>query len=152
MFLFCYIKDGDFMKNISALVVGCLVSMAIAFIFMPRSGEIENTMTVMNENNTKVFQLGAYKDEKTALDYASKTNSKVFLNDGYYYVYLSILSDSENIEKMINYLNTNNIDTSTKFQEELMKYEELMKQTSSDIAFIELNKRIMNLYEETYED
>lgn len=146
------------MKNISSIAFGSIIAIGIALTLMPRSGEVE-TVPVMNEVTTKVFQIGAYKEKDTALEYALKNNAKVVFNDGYYYIYLSILSDQENIEKMISYLNSNNIyyyiknlDTTSTFKEELVKYEELMKQTSSDIAFIELNKRIMDLYEVAYEN
>lgn len=146
------------MKNIFSLILGSLISILIATLFMPKSGEIES-VPVMKELNTKVFQVGAYEDKTSALEYANKLNAKVVSVDNLYYVYLSILSDQQNIEKMVGYLNSNNIyyyikniETSSSFQEELIKYEELMKQTSSDIAFIELNKRVMELYEGNYEN
>lgn len=146
------------MKNIFSLVLGTLISIFIATLFMPKSGDIEDIPT-MNEFSTKVFQVGAYNDESSANEYAKKVNAKVVEVGGLYYVYLSILSDQENIEHMVKYLNDNNIyyyikniDVTPSFKEELVKYEELMKQTSSDIAFIELNKRIIELYEVEYED
>lgn len=146
------------MKNIFSLLLGSIISIFIATLFMPKSGEVE-TIPVLNELNTKVFQVGAYNDITSALEYANKVNAKVIENEGMYYVYLSILSDQENIEHMVSFLNSNNIyyyikniDTSKEFQDELIKYEELMKQTSSDIAFIELNKRIMEMYEGIYEN
>lgn len=145
------------MKNVFSLILGSLISIFIASLLMPTSSEPE--IPVMNELTTKVFQLGAYEDKVSADEYANKTNAKVVFRDNYYYVYLSILSDQENIDKMVSYLNNNNIyyyikniETNETFQNELIKYEELMKQTSSDIAFIELNKRIMDYYEVTYED
>ena len=82
-------------------------------------------------------------------------NGTVEYDGTYYYVYASILSDSQNIEHMINYLNENNIyyyvkniTASEAFKNELYKYEELMKSTVSDVAFLELNEKILDLYEE----
>lgn len=115
----------------------------------------ENVTPVMSESNTiKAFQVGAFTSKETAEKEALSKSGKVITDGQYYYVYVAILSDQENIDKMINYLDEKNyyyylknINLSSEFKIELSKYEELMKQTTSHIAFLELNKRVLEMYE-----
>ncbi len=44
------------------------------------------------------------------------------------------------------------VNTSEEFKDSLLQYEEMMKRTTSNIAFLELNKRIMDIYEASYEN
>ena len=144
------------MKNIIAVISAIFVSLLLGYAFMGVSKEPqENVTPVMSESNTiKAFQVGAFTSKETAEKEALSKSGKVITDGQYYYVYVAILSDQENIDKMINYLDEKNyyyylknINLSSEFKIELSKYEELMKQTTSHIAFLELNKRVLEMYE-----
>ena len=145
------------MKNVIAAVLAVIVAIGLGSLFIERH-KAEKVNTVMNEvTELKAFQVGAFSNQDAATDLATKLNGKVINGDNLYYVYISVLSDAENIAKMINYLNKNSIyyymktvDASDNFKNELYKYEELMKATTSDIAFWELNKQLINEYEVSY--
>lgn len=143
------------MKNIVAAVLAVSLAVSIGFLFI-KNNEREETITpVINTNGTlKAFQIGAYSTKEAAEDIVSNVGGKVIEGEKLFYVYYTVLSGSHNIEKMINYLDKNNIyyyvknvSASEKFRGELLKYEELMEATKSDIAFQELNKQLINLYE-----
>lgn len=151
-----YIDSGDSMKNLIAAVFAVILAIGIGCLFMKTSATDEEIKTVMNSSGQlKAFQIGAYSSVDAANESALAVNGTVEYDGTYYYVYASILSDSQNIEHMINYLNENNIyyyvkniTASEAFKNELYKYEELMKSTVSDVAFLELNEKILDLYEE----
>ena len=44
------------------------------------------------------------------------------------------------------------INISDTLKDNVFKYEELMKSTTSDVAFLQLNKKILELYGEEYEN
>ncbi len=147
-----------FMKNLFALILGCAISVLIATLFMP-STKTPEEIPVMKEMTVKAIQLGAYQALDSAQAMAEKHHGIVVSDNGYYTVYASILSNEANVAKMMAYLEKDNIyyyvksiSTTEAFNEELKKYEEMMMATTSDIAFQELNKRILDLYEATYED
>lgn len=140
------------MKNIFMVLLGSFFAVAISYLFWGKT----DSVPVMATNNTlKAFQLGAFKDEKSANDLASKYNAKVVSEDDYYYVYYSVLKDEANINKMINcldhkkiYYYIKDVKASDNYKNELTKYEELMKNTTSEIAFTELNKKLISIYSE----
>ncbi len=147
------------MKNLFALILGCVISVLVATLFMPTAKYSEEDIPVMKEITVKAFQLGAYQAMDAAQAMAEKHHGIVVSSNGYYTVYASILSNEANVAKMMAYLEKDNIyyyvksiSTSEEFNTELQKYEEMMMSTTSDIAFQELNKRILDLYEATYED
>lgn len=143
------------MKNLISLILAVLLAVGIGSLFMKSTSTDQEMDTMVNSStNLKAFQVGAFTNKERAMELATSLDAKIIHDESYYYVYYGILSKSENIEKMIKYLNDNNIyyyvkniDASLAFKDELLKYEELMKETTSDIAFIELNKRILDIYE-----
>lgn len=143
------------MKNLISLILAVLLAVGIGSLFMKSTSTDQEMDTMVNSStNLKAFQVGAFTNKESAMELATSLDAKIIHDESYYYVYYGILSKSENIEKMIKYLNDNNIyyyvkniDASLAFKDELLKYEELMKETTSDIAFIELNKRILDIYE-----
>lgn len=139
------------MKNIFMIILGSFFAIIVAYFLIDR----DESVPVMNTNTSlKAFQLGAFKDETSAIDLANKYEAKVINENDYYYVYYTVLKDEANINKMINYLDhkkiyyyIKDVDASDNYQNELIKYEELMKNTTSEIAFSELNKKLMEIYE-----
>ena len=108
--------------------------------------------------NAKIFQVGVYQTLEEAEKEASLKKGIVISEEENYNVYISILKNSSNIEKMMNYLDENSIDyylkditLDTEFLDTLNKYENLMKNTTSTVAFIQLNKRILERYQVLYE-
>lgn len=146
------------MKNLLAVILGFGASVLVALFFMPHTEE-EAVIPVMNEVTTKAIQVGVFLNEDKALSEANRLDARVIKEDGYYYLYYSVLSDTENINKIKNHLDSSGIknftkviSTKTEFQDNLWQYENMMKKTTSNIAFLELNKRIMDLYEASYEN
>lgn len=141
------------MKNILAITSGVIIAVFIGSLFMRVSSDTEGTSTLVNyENNVKAFQVAAYTSLNAANDEAKSKNGVVIKDNDYYCVYIAILRDSSNINRMIKYLNDNqtyyyvkNIDLSSEIQDNLIKYEELMKNTNSDVAFIKLNNQILKM-------
>lgn len=54
-----YINDGDFMKNLLAVILGFGASVLVALFFMPHTEE-EAVIPVMNEVTTKAIQVGVF--------------------------------------------------------------------------------------------
>lgn len=148
------------MKNILAITFGVIIAVFIGSLFMRVSSDVEESSTLVNyENNVKAFQVAAYTSLSSAQEEAKNKNGVVLKDDDYYCVYISILRDSTNINRMIKYLNdtqtyyyVKNIDLSSGAQENLTKYEELMKNTNSDVAFLKLNDQILKMVGEYNEN
>lgn len=125
---------------------------------MKVSKEKEIMPTISDINTAKIFQVGVYTNESDALKEASIKKGIVIKEDDNYVVYVAILKSAGNIERMINYLTENNIyyilkdiTIDSEFLETLIKYEELMDNATSDVAFIQLNKKILERFEFIYE-
>lgn len=139
------------MKNIIVSFLAVFAVLFICSMFMQISGD---DIPVNNDKKTiKAFLIGSYD----SYDEAKKNiNDGIIINeDGKYNIYYSILSEQSNIEYMMNYLNKKNIkydikniDVSLEFEQELITYENLMKEASSNVALIKLNKKILKAYEE----
>lgn len=148
------------LKNILAITFGVIIAVFIGSLFMRVSSENEETSTLVNyENNVKAFQVAAYTSLNAAKSEAEKKKGIVIQDGDYYCVYIAILRDSANINRMIKYLNDNqtyyyikNIDLSGDAQNDLIKYEELMKNSNSDVAFLKLNDQILKMVGETHEN
>ncbi|MBO5475719.1 MAG: hypothetical protein J5982_04385 [Bacilli bacterium] len=148
------------MKNILAVTFGVIISVIIGSLFMKVSNNPSDSSTLVNyENNIKAFQVAAYTSTQAAEEEAKNKNGIVIKDDDYYCVYIAILRDSSNVNRMIKYLNdtqtyyyVKNIDLSSDIQDNLTKYEELMKNTNSDVAFIKLNNQILKMVGEFNED
>ena len=105
----------------------------------------------------KAFQVGVYTTEELANTYKSKYKNAIVIKDNELYrVYVAILRKENNIENMSNYLNKNNIDYYIKeinisdknLKNTINEYESIMN-NNSEIVFLEINKMIMERYEES---
>lgn len=146
------------MKNIIAIILGCGASILVALFFMPHTEEA-SSIPVMSEITTKALQVGVFLNEEKALTEANRLEARVIKEKGYYYLYYSVLSEDENIQKIMEHLDKKGVkyflkvvSTPQEFKDNLIQYEEMMKHTTSNIAFLELNKRIMDMYEAAYEN
>lgn len=147
------------MKNLLAVSIGVIVSILIGSLFMKVSSKPEAAEFVSGSNEIKAFQVAAFNTEDAALKEASNKNGIVIKDNNYYCVYVAILKEQENINKMVSYLNdTNtyyyikNIELDEYISTELIKYEELMKKTTSNVAFLRLNEQILKFVGENNEN
>lgn len=109
------------------------------------------------DTSYKAFQVGVYTTEELANTYKSKYKNAIVIKDNELYrVYVAILRKENNIENMSNYLNKNNIDYYIKeinisdknLKNTIDEYENIMN-NNSEIVFLEINKMIMERYEES---
>lgn len=133
------------------ILLGSFFAVAISYFFNAKT----EAPVISTNTSLKAFQLGAFKEESSATELALKYDAKVINENGYFYVYYSVLKDEANINKMINcldhkkiYYYIKEVGASENYKNELTKYEELMKNTTSEIAFSELNKKLISIYSE----
>ena len=133
------------------ILLGSFFAVAISCFFNAKT----EAPVISTNTSLKAFQLGAFKEESSATELALKYDAKVINENGYFYVYYSVLKDEANINKMINcldhkkiYYYIKEVGASENYKNELTKYEELMKNTTSEIAFSELNKKLISIYSE----
>ena len=109
------------------------------------------------DTSYKAFQVGVYTTEELANTYKSKYKNAIVIKDNELYrVYVAILRKENNIENMANYLNKNNIDYYIKeinisdknLKNTIDEYENIMS-SDSEIVFLEINKMIIERYEES---
>lgn len=109
------------------------------------------------DTSYKAFQVGVYTTEELANTYKSKYKNAIVIKDNELYrVYVAILRKENNIENMSNYLNKNNIDYYIKeinisdknLKNTIDEYENIMN-NNSEIVFLEINKMIIERYEES---
>ena len=133
------------------ILLGSFFAIAISYFFNAKT----EAPVISTNTSLKAFQLGAFKEESSATELALKYDAKVINENGYFYVYYSVLKDEANINKMINcldhkkiYYYIKEVGASENYKNELTIYEELMKNTTSEIAFSELNKKLISIYSE----
>lgn len=146
------------MKQILTVSLAVFVSILIGSIFMHISTE-ETDIPVMNETkNIKAFQVGVYTNAENATKEAELKKGIVVQENEYYYVYVAILGEQINIDKMTSYLNQNSIyyyikdiNVSEDFKQELFSLENMMFTTTSEVAFLQLNTKILESYGDKHE-
>lgn len=109
------------------------------------------------DQSYKAFQVGVYTDISIANTYKSKYNNAIVVKDNELYrVYVAILKDDKNIKDMCSYLNRNNVEyyirnveiKDKNLKNKIKEYESIMN-SDSQIVFLEVNKMIMESYEES---
>ena len=143
------------------IYICCLVvfSIFIVALFMEVTSDKEIIPVMVDSNSAKLFQTGTYTTKDEAEKEASLKKGIVIEENDVYNVYISILKNTSNIERMIKYLDENNIyynlidiQLNSGFVEILNKYEELMNNTTSTVAFLQLNKKVLESYITFYEN
>jgi len=141
-----------FLWIISALALGSLFGY---IFFKEKEEEIEQVWK--ESENLSFFQVGVFSNLENADNFSKVFNYSITLEeDGYYRVYLAILKEEENIDKLKTYLELNQIDYYVKNEtinnNELLKYlsemELLIKETMDADVMMEVNKNILQKYEE----
>lgn len=146
------------MKKILTILVPVILAFTIGILFMDVSKE-KDIMPVMSDGGSvKIFQSGVFTSLEEATMDASLKKGIVMQEDEYYNVYLAFLKKSSNIERMIEYLDSQSIYYYLKdgsfdptFNDVLNHYEDLMASTTSMVAFNQLNKKILERYKVLYE-
>ena len=146
------------MKNLFTILLSIIFSILIGTCFMQTTSETDEIKVSSTYGSVIAFQIGAYESLDNATDISKVYDGTVVKQDNVYLVYVAVLSNTKNIERMMNILDENNIyyytkviDIDTKLNEELRKYEELMLKTTSDVAFKKLVYQYIKLYGETHE-
>lgn len=146
------------MKNLFTILLSIIFSILIGTFFMQTTSETDEIKVSSTYGSVIAFQIGAYESLDNATDISKVYDGTVVKQDNVYLVYVAVLSNTKNIERMMNILDENNIyyytkviDIDTKLNEELRKYEELMLKTTSDVAFKKLVYQYIKLYGETHE-
>lgn len=141
------------MKQILTISLAVIVSIFIGTFFMKVSNDDADIPVMSDVKNVKAFQVGVYTNEENARREAELKKGIVVHENEYYYVYVAILAEQINIEKMSNYLNQNNIyyyikDITVKeeFKQELFAFENMMFTTTSEVAFLQLNTKILESF------
>ncbi len=137
-------------KIIKPFIVFILGICSGYYLFMNNPKKLFNT-------SYKAFQVGVYTTEELANTYKSKYKNAIVIKDNELYrVYVAILRSENNIENMSNYLNKNNIEyyirdieiSNKDLKNTIDEYENIMS-NDSEIVFLEINKMIMERYEES---
>lgn len=146
------------MKKIAFMITPIIASIFFCSIFMDISGD-DNDLPVISEvHSIKQFQTGTYNTLEEAEKEASLKKGIVIKVGENYQVIVGILKNNSNIERMIKYLEEKNtyyyikdINVDPAFTEILNKYEDLMINSTSSVAFLQLNKKILERYKILYE-
>lgn len=141
------------MKQVLTVSLAIFISILIGSLFMRVSTDETEIPVISESKNIKAFQVGVYTSEENALKEAEIKKGIVVHENEYYYVYVAILGEQINIEKMTNYLNQNSIyyyvkdiTVSEDFKQELFAIENMMFTTTSEVAFLQLNTKILESY------
>ena len=133
-------------KVFIVFIIGCLSGYYIC----------DNPLIIFN-TPYMAFEVGVYTNKEAANTIRSKYNSAIVVKDDELYrVYVSILKDETNIDKMSKYLKNNNVDFYKKeisisdinVKNKIDNYERIMN-NNSEVVFLELNKLIIESFEGT---
>lgn len=147
------------MKRFIYVMVPILFSIFVGSMFMEVSGDSEAIPVIGDSNSVKIFQTGVYTNRDEAEKEASLKKGIVISENENYNVYAAILKNESNINRMMKYLDDKNIyyyikdkSIDSAFIDTLSKYEDLMLTSTSSVAFLQLNKKILERYELIYEN
>lgn len=139
------------MKKILKILFVLILGINVGYYFS------NNKIFNVFDQSYKAFQVGVYTDISIANTYKSKYNNAIVVKDNELYrVYVAILKDDKNIKDMCSYLNRNNVEyyirnveiKDKNLKNKIKEYESIMN-SDSQIVFLEVNKMIMESYEES---
>ena len=146
------------MKNYIYIAIPVFISIFLGTIFMDVSKDGDTIPVMSDTSSLNLFQPGSDADLEVAEKEASLKKGITLKIENNYHVYIGILKNPINIERMISYLDEKNIYYYIKdinldpvFLEVLNKYEDLMLSSNSSVAFFQLNKKILERYKILYE-
>ncbi len=124
------------------------------FLFLDSNSKVD--AMINSKSKLFFFQLGVFENYDNALEFQKKyDNSIIEKDDNYYRVYFAILKNKKNIEKLSDYLKTNNINfyirnkqiNSASFLSKNTEYEKIISKTKDEEVFIKTIKKINSLYQ-----
>lgn len=146
------------MKHAILTAFPFILSIVLCIIFMDTANEEKNIPVISEVLIAKTFKTGVFDNLEEAEKEANLKKGIVISNNEKYEVIIGILKRSSNLERMIDYLDEKNTyyyieDThiTDSFNDILNKYEELMNSSTSSVAFLQLNKKILERYKILYE-
>ena len=145
------------MKKLLCILLGILSAFTISKYFIGQDSI--PTISLEEANTAYIFQIGVYNDRAKA-EKLSKNNKGIIIEkDNKYYVYVGILKNKNNINKLKTILEKKKIKYYQKeeqvnniFYNKLEELEILMENTKTEVAFNKINETILNYYKENYED
>ncbi len=146
------------MKHAILTAFPFILSIVLCIIFMDTANEEKNIPVISEVLIAKTFKTGVFDNLEEAEKEANLKKGIVISNNEKYEVIIGILKRSSNLERMIDYLDEKNtyyyiedIHITDSFNDILNKYEELMNSSTSSVAFLQLNKKILERYKILYE-
>lgn len=146
------------MKHAILTAFPFILSIVLCIIFMDTANEEKNIPVISEVLIAKTFKTGVFDNLEEAEKEANLKKGIVISNNEKYEVIIGILKHSSNLERMIDYLDEKNtyyyiedIHITDPFNDILNKYEELMNSSTSSVAFLQLNKKILERYKILYE-
>ncbi len=146
-------------KNILLILISIGIGFYLGFTIF-QSYKKEETKPVSLSSKVERFyfvQLGVYSDLNKMKENLSDLKYYIYTNEnGLYYVYVGITKDKENTEKLKEYFKKLGYDIYVKeleinnpeFNEVLVQYDTLLKETKDEQAIMEICNQVLNQYEE----
>ena len=116
-----------------------------------------DNLKAFNTNSIYFLQIGSY-NTKEEMEKANISSNKYIVeeNNGIYYAYISLTSDTENFNKLKEYFEKNKyqvtlkekVISNEKFTDLLEKYDLLLKESSDDATIKLINDQIISKYKE----
>ena len=142
----------DMKENVKIFLIALVIGMVVAFLI---SFKYKDDVAFAFQTSATMFCLGTYNDEQIALEKSKNyPHSIVYQNNGTYQVIIGIYVDDV-VCKLISsyyrdlglYFDTEKIDVSGKFLEEIKSLEVLIK-TGDEHYYENVNTSILNLFSE----
>ena len=141
-------------KILIPIVIALLVGTTFGIVLFKNIKE-EIDEVFKDHTLLSLFQIGVFSNEENAKNVQKQYSGSVVLNDDIYYrVIYGVFQNKACIEKMKNYLEENKIEyhireqnnSNEEFLNELMKYEEIILQTTDTEVFLKTIEQVLNLY------
>lgn len=139
------------MENFKPILLAVLVgSISALFLFK----EVEVRTEPQEEGNVVAVQIGVFRDEASANKLKDLHGGQVFLDEGLYRVYYSILNRGDNIDFITDYLERQGVNyylkkltLDEKIVEQSTSYEKKMS-NSNDKEKLDVNEELLDYYKE----
>ena len=141
-------------KILIPIVIALLVGTTFGIVLFKNTKE-EIDEVFKEDTLLSLFQIGVFSNEENAKNVQKQYSGSIVLNDDIYFrVIYGVFQNKACIEKMKNYLEENKIDyhireeniTNQEFIKELIKYEEIVLQTTDTEVFLKTIEQVLNLY------
>lgn len=136
---------------IAALLIGTTFGI---ILFKNTKKEIENVFN--DSNQLSLFQIGVFVSFDNAKNFTNKYEGSIIIQDDIYYrAIYGIFQNKSCVDKMKSFLEENKIDyhirtieiNDKKMLEEMIKYEEIILQTTDTEVFLKTISKMLELYQ-----